>query len=453
MPRPKHTSMEVAAALAEKAKLLRRVEELDKEKKLALAELDLDEEAQDAVEERIAVQHLIDLPDSESEEPQAKTLDNALEVRPVDEEGSQDEDDEPPRSEDQGSEPETMLSRAVSRGGQTTRETPSPCDDAVLSDNDLGGFADEDADSKRPSSKMSKGRDVTRKNEVETSNASKKSSRAPTSRLETPKRMVKSESSFNNGTFGDDKDKVPSFILSDWTTRFLPTLYHILFCSEKPFHDFSKGSGLVQTVQKVIDVVYPDHSYVVTVQSKLYSNAYDRLVEKRSDFGVHALQVADKFFKQLEYMNDTRTVSEYAIWATGKDGPALWGVPSPRGVSSHDEDYVKAKGIFESRYMIDILATVIKKPMQTPYFSTADSDIPRIERAFSAFRSGQKVRVGPFSRDNHGEIVAEYMHTLNSLSECRWKSMLTVYGLKGEGQIEMRSLESTRRTLYIPSSP
>ncbi|KAH9019945.1 hypothetical protein EDB84DRAFT_1441955 [Lactarius hengduanensis] len=203
MPRPKRTSAEVAAALAEKAKLLRRVEELDKEKKLALAELDLDEEAQDAVEERIAY--------SESEEPQAETLDNALEVRPVDEEGSQDEDDEPPRSEDQGSEPETMpqkvkkrkkkpakgetrkavedmkmnlrreqeetltgkrpgvnheAHRPVSRGGQTTRETPSPRDDAVLSDNALGGLADEDADSKRPSSKMSKGRDVTRKNEI-----------------------------------------------------------------------------------------------------------------------------------------------------------------------------------------------------------------------------------------------------------------------------------------------
>ena len=57
-------------------------------------------------------------------------------------------------------------SRAVSKGGQTTRETPSPRDDAVLSGNALGGLVDEDADSKRPSSKMSKGRDVTRKNEV-----------------------------------------------------------------------------------------------------------------------------------------------------------------------------------------------------------------------------------------------------------------------------------------------
>ncbi|KAH9043628.1 hypothetical protein EDB85DRAFT_1885230 [Lactarius pseudohatsudake] len=513
MPQPKRTSAEVAAALAEKARLLRRVEELDKEKKLALAELDLDEEAQDA-----------------SKEPQAKTLDDALEVSPVDEEESQGEDDEPPRSEDQGSEPETMpqkvkkrkkkpakgetrkavedmkmdlrreqeetltgkrpgvnheaelpckrlketiqvsvqvtkpsgllnnwQSQAVSGGGKTIRETPSPRDDAVLSDNALGGLANEDAGSKQLSLKMSKGQDVTRNNEiiriadsnseVETSNASKKSSCAPTSRLETPKRMVKSESSFDNGTFRDNKDKVPSFILSDW---------------KRPFHDFSKGSGLVQTVQKVIDVIYPDHSYVVTVQSKLYMNAYNWLVEKRSDFGVHALQVANKFFKQVEYMNNTHAVSEYAMWATGEDGPGLWGVPSRWGVSSHDEDYVKAKGIFESQYMIDILTTAMKKPMQNSLLVNCGLGYPKgavalaavgIERAFSAFCSGQKVRASPFSQDNHGEIVAEYIHTLNALSERHWKSMLTVYGLKGEGQVEMHSLESARHTLYIPSSP
>ncbi|KAH9172302.1 hypothetical protein EDB89DRAFT_2069970 [Lactarius sanguifluus] len=422
MPRPKRTSAEVAAALAEKARLLRRVEELDKEKKLALAELDLDEEAQDAVEERIAVRHLIDLPDSESEEPRAETLDDALEVHPVDEEGSQDEDDGPPaqktRAQNQKlccepprkrlketiqvsvqvTKPSGLLNNwqswAVSKGGQTTRETPSPRDDAVLSGNALGGLVDEDADSKRPSSKMSKGRDVTQKNE--------------------------------------------------------------------PFHDFSKGSGLVRTVQKVLDIVYPDHSYVMTVNCKLYTSAYDRLVDKQSDFGARALQVADKVFKQVEYMNNTCAVSEYAIWATGKDGPALWGVPSPQGVLSHDEDYVKAQGIFELRYMIDVLTTVIKKPMENSLLFDCGLGYPKgavalaaagIERAFSTFRSGQKVRVTPFSWDNNGEIVAEYMHTLNALSERRWKSMLTVYGLKGEGQVEIRSLESSRCTLYIPSSP
>ncbi|KAH9035088.1 hypothetical protein EDB83DRAFT_2318777 [Lactarius deliciosus] len=83
---------------AGKARLLRRVEELDKEKKLTLAELDLDEEAQDAIYQILRAKN-----------PKPKTLDNALKACPVDEEGSQDEDDGPPHSEDHGSEPETML--------------------------------------------------------------------------------------------------------------------------------------------------------------------------------------------------------------------------------------------------------------------------------------------------------------------------------------------------------
>ncbi|KAH9170305.1 hypothetical protein EDB89DRAFT_1808413, partial [Lactarius sanguifluus] len=129
----------------------------------------------------------------------------------------------------------------------------------------------------------------------------------------------------------DDEHRVPSFIMSDWTTWFLLTLYHIMFCSERPFHDFGKGSGLVWTVQQVINLIFPDHSYVVT--------AYDRLVKKRSEFGARALQVANKLFKQVEYMNNVHAVSEYAIWATKRDGPTLWGVPSPQGVLSHDKDY------------------------------------------------------------------------------------------------------------------
>ncbi|KAH9011665.1 hypothetical protein EDB84DRAFT_1647130 [Lactarius hengduanensis] len=492
MPRPKRTSAEVAAAQAEKVKLSQEAEELDKQNKLALAEMELNEEAQDAVEERMAVRHLADLRYSEKED-QAEPRDDVLEERPVDEDGPQDENDEPPRSEDECLEPETMpkaqgkkkkpakgetrkaveamtaelrqareetlvskrpgannktepprkhlretvqasvrvtkpsgflnnwQSRAVSGGGQT-KGTPNTRDDAVLSDNALGGLADEDADSKRPSPKMSKGRDVTRKNEiiritgsdseVETSNASRKSLRAPTSRL--TKQTVKSEPSFSssNGTSRDDEHRVPSFIVSDWTTRFLPTLYHIMFCSERPFHDFGKGTGLLRTVQQVVDLIFPDHSYFVTVESKLYVNAYDRLVEKRSEFGVRALQVVDKLFKQVEYTNNVRAVSEYAIWATKRDGPALWGVPSPQGVSSRDEDYVKAKDLFESQYMIDVLTSLVKKPMENSLLleyghpkGAVALAAAGVERAFFAFHSGWKARP-PFSTPCAGGVSA-----------------------------------------------
>jgi len=55
MPRQKCTSAAIAAAEAEKVKLLLRLEELDRQNKLAVAELELIEEVQDAEEERIII--------------------------------------------------------------------------------------------------------------------------------------------------------------------------------------------------------------------------------------------------------------------------------------------------------------------------------------------------------------------------------------------------------------
>ncbi|KAH9012195.1 hypothetical protein EDB85DRAFT_1900481 [Lactarius pseudohatsudake] len=89
------------------SKLSQEAEELDKQNKLALAEMELNEEAQDAVEECMAVRHLADLRYSEKED-QAEPRDDVLEERPVDEDGPQDENDEPPHSEDECLEPETM---------------------------------------------------------------------------------------------------------------------------------------------------------------------------------------------------------------------------------------------------------------------------------------------------------------------------------------------------------
>jgi hypothetical protein len=68
MPRPKRTSAEVAEAKAKKAELLRQLEELDKQKKIVLAEMELEEEEEDMEEEQTAVRHLRDLQDDESKE-------------------------------------------------------------------------------------------------------------------------------------------------------------------------------------------------------------------------------------------------------------------------------------------------------------------------------------------------------------------------------------------------
>ncbi|KAH9161474.1 hypothetical protein EDB89DRAFT_2157637 [Lactarius sanguifluus] len=491
MPRPKHTLAQVAAAEAEKVNLLWRLEELEKEKKLALAELGLNEEAQDAVEERKFVRHFKDLPDvdkdSESEKSPAGPKDDALEAFPVDKDEplvSQDGEDKALRPEDPFLELETMpaTESGAAAGVVKKKKKPAkgetrkaieammtnlrqeqeeslkrtgekheaePCKRlketvqavqatkpvwsleklVVKGHNVLGSLADEDADLERPLSTMSKGQDVTRKNEIVRIADSD-------SEVETTKISRQAPSSSPN-----DSSNMPSFVMSDWSTRFLPTLYHVLFCSEKPFHEFSKGSELLKTVQMVVDIVHPHHSYVVTTESKLYLSAYDRLVEKRSDFGARALKIVEQVFRQAEYLDNAHVVSQYARWAMKGDGPALWRVPSPQGALSTDDDYVKPKDLFESRYMIDMLKQLIKKPIVNSRL--VEYGYPKgavalaaagIERAFSTFESGQQVQASPFSWDSHGSIVADYMKNLKKLSERRWKSLLIAYGTMEEGQ-------------------
>lgn len=64
MPRPKRTSAEVTEDKARKADLIRRLEELDKQRRIALAEMELDEEEEDIEEEETAIRHLNDLQDT-----------------------------------------------------------------------------------------------------------------------------------------------------------------------------------------------------------------------------------------------------------------------------------------------------------------------------------------------------------------------------------------------------
>jgi hypothetical protein len=91
-----------------------------------------------------------------------------------------------------------------------------------------------------------------------------------------PQRTLKLEPSLDGSLIASSSAKCeslekPLFVMSDWSTRFLPTLYHVLFCSEQPFHEFSKGSSFATTVQEVLDIVHPGNTYTVTTTTKVYT--------------------------------------------------------------------------------------------------------------------------------------------------------------------------------------
>jgi len=70
-----------------------------------------------------------------------------------------------------------------------------------------------------------------------------------------------------------DADGLPTFARANWSTSFLPTLYALLGSSSKPWKLYKKGSGILETAQEVINIVYPNSGYHVKqlIRSSLWS--------------------------------------------------------------------------------------------------------------------------------------------------------------------------------------
>lgn len=116
MPRPKRTSAEVAEAKAKKTDLLERLEELDKQRKIALAEMELDEEEEEIEEERTAVRYLQDAGREQVIPSDAE--DDGLESFPMDEDEplvfpDDSDEDEPLDTEDDYPKPESVKNKPV----------------------------------------------------------------------------------------------------------------------------------------------------------------------------------------------------------------------------------------------------------------------------------------------------------------------------------------------------
>jgi hypothetical protein len=68
-----------------------------------------------------------------------------------------------------------------------------------------------------------------------------------------------------------DIDSLPDFDKARWVTSFLPTLYARLASALNPWRPYNVRSDLVDTVQEVVDFVYPGSGYEVKLGDKIYT--------------------------------------------------------------------------------------------------------------------------------------------------------------------------------------
>ena len=69
-------------------------------------------------------------------------------------------------------------------------------------------------------------------------------------------------------TTTSDAGALPEFARATWSTSFLPTLYKCLACSSDPF---VIGPDLVNVVQEIVNIVYPDSNYQVRSNDKIFT--------------------------------------------------------------------------------------------------------------------------------------------------------------------------------------
>ncbi|KAH9962102.1 hypothetical protein BJV74DRAFT_722511, partial [Russula compacta] len=83
----------------------------------------------------------------------------------------------------------------------------------------------------------------------------------------------------------------------------------------------------IVVIQGVLDKVYPGSGYTVKFGDKIYS--MDRLNNRRTLIGSHAIKIVDDHFAQAQYVNKPKAIAKYAKWAIRQDGPMVWQTPTP----------------------------------------------------------------------------------------------------------------------------
>ncbi|KII88932.1 hypothetical protein PLICRDRAFT_159882 [Plicaturopsis crispa FD-325 SS-3] len=273
------------------------------------------------------------------------------------------------------------------------------------------------------------------------------------------------ESSSHHGSgHSSDTARLPEFAVTAWPTVFLPTLYHRLGASEKPWDDFSRGPNVVPIIQQIVNICWPGTTYRVKWDVGICAQAVARTSEKRSLIGSRAIEVVSAHFERPEYANNPKAIAEYAQYATREDGPAIYRTPTPIDCVAEpgSDDYVEPDGLFESHFIIETLKPFFKLTKASRgdygYMNGALAmAAAAVERAFFMFHTGVRIKAGTFSRDNGAaDMVDDYMFTARKVTDSRWKQILDRCGLQVEEQKKAvfiaPSLRNKRRELYIPRS-
>ncbi|KAG6905445.1 hypothetical protein DXG01_002690 [Tephrocybe rancida] len=264
-------------------------------------------------------------------------------------------------------------------------------------------------------------------------------------------------------------DQMTDLIRLDWAPRFIPTLYHTLLTSRKPFDDFS-GSKAIITLQHVANLVYPDMEprVVVTFGSEIYQKGTDQANELWSRIGSKAIKMVQKFFKDEEYQDKPSEIIRYVNWALRPDGPAFYWVPGSEILIKNSAGQLVSSSPpedpFQSEFIVKLVTPVLKYTRAScgaHVFGEPEAAFvlaaTAIKHTFSLYKTGTYVApTTNFSGNLYQGTVTEYLENFEKFSDHRWKALKEACGmtdLRPNAAPSSAALRGKWGTIYIPSSP
>ncbi|RXW16756.1 hypothetical protein EST38_g9098 [Candolleomyces aberdarensis] len=240
-----------------------------------------------------------------------------------------------------------------------------------------------------------------------------------------------------NGVRAND---LPSFVEVDnkWKEVFLPTLYHTFFLSDETFNAFkSASSEFHDTIQELVNLVYPDDKYTVGMGDPIILMAYNRINGMRSNIASDAMSTIQEFLRKT-YSGKPGEAYEWLLWARRlESGPLFFEEPSPfqSTVRRDDPDFIFPSGRLRSPFLLSIVQGALKGIngtmkdrglVPTGLFSIAMGALERAVHCLKPDATVDSDVLTNFCQTKWGAAIAGYCNGFTGVTAEKWATILSL---------------------------
>ncbi|KAH6871864.1 hypothetical protein BKA70DRAFT_1354385 [Coprinopsis sp. MPI-PUGE-AT-0042] len=229
-----------------------------------------------------------------------------------------------------------------------------------------------------------------------------------------------------------------------WNRIYLPSLYLAFYTSSDLFKGYALASCLLtDTVQDMVNTVYPNVSYPVKAENEAFCLlSYNRIIERRGAIAQQALDNLSSHLKSFRIADDAQ---DFLLWARRLDGPLYFANPTPAFCKAvrGDAGYIAPSGRLRSPFVIALVRDALNFSANAVRSTSATSAYPvglfalvmtSLERAATLLDADGNIsqKIKKFSEENYGAKVKTYLSSMDSFTSEQWDEILEEYDVPND---------------------